>query len=151
MFYCPPTLHRLGNRTVEFIGNTALFLVLLISANLCKFLINFLLPPAPSDGALYHLNVKFRALYIQKMLLGNVWSIPAILQKRSKIVMGKISEVFARLHMWDYCFSGQKHVIQEITFVRKGKPRSHWQQKPRSSKTQDFTSSRKFMKVFWYC
>ena len=134
-----------GNPTVEFIGNITLFLVLLINANLCKFLINFSF--FFSNGALYHLNVKFRSPYIQKRLLRNIWSIPATLQKCSKIMRWKILEVLTRVHMWDYYFSRQKQVIQDITFVRKGKPRLCWQLKPQSSKTQDFRSNKIYESV----
>lgn len=100
-----------------------------------------------SNGALYHLNVKFRSPYIQKRLLRNIWSIPATLQKCSKIMRWKILEVLTRVHMWDYYFSRQKQVIQDITFVRKGKPRLCWQLKPQSSKTQDFRSNKIYESV----
>lgn len=62
VFCCLPTPHRLGNPIVECIVDITLFLILLINANLCKFLINFLLFP---NGALSHWNVKFR-LFISK-------------------------------------------------------------------------------------
>lgn len=96
VFCCSPKPHCLGNPTVEFLGDIALLLVLLINANLCKSFSNFLLFP---NGALYHLNFKFQALDSQKMLLRNVWSIP--LQKCSKIMKWKIFEAFTRVHMWN--------------------------------------------------
>lgn len=61
VFCCLPTPHRLGNPIVECIVDITLFLILLINANLCKFLINFLLFP---NGALSHWNVKFQTFYI---------------------------------------------------------------------------------------
>lgn len=76
MFCCPPAPHCLGNPTVKCIGDITL---LFSSSDKCKPLqvLNFLLCP---NGALYHWNVKFQTFYIQKLLLGNVWSIPTTLQ-----------------------------------------------------------------------
>lgn len=124
-------------------------LILSINASICKFLTDFLLFPKV-HFIIWMLNS--RTLYIQKMLLGNIWSIPTTLKKWSKIMQWKNTQgLYKATHVGLLPLRAKPSYSRDYVCQR-GKPRFCWQPKPWSSKTQDvIRNNSKFTKAFWDC
>lgn len=124
--------------------NVILLSVLLINADFFKFLIDFL--PFP-NGALHLWNVKFQTFPIQKMLLGNVWSIPTTLQMQQNYEVGSI---------WGLCKGTHVGLLLPRT-----KPNYSWEYLCPGRENQESAGSRSHnparFKIFeitaisWYC
>lgn len=145
MLYCSPTLHCLGIPLLNLLATLLSFSVLLINADLFKFLTNFLLF---LNGALSCLHVKFQRSLCPKDVARKCLIDASYLAEMQQNYEVKNTWGLERAHMWD--MSQDKSKLFE-RYLLEGEVKIMPTAEITANKTQDLRENRKLMKLFWYC